>query len=211
SDMQDSVMDGKWHIFSEVDEIIRKQGYHKLKATSIRQKRGAYLCFAKDEEYHAERGGKDYLYEWKSIECVNKFRFTLVGEKAKPEKQVEKKDVLLDVEERPLRGEGIIVTVNKDVGIREPLWNDMQDSVMDGKWHAFLEANEIIRRHGHRQLSMGRILHIRSGYFKFAKDDEYRAARGGKDYLYEWKSMEGVTKFRFIPVGEEVEPEEMVE
>ncbi|GAG99822.1 unnamed protein product, partial [marine sediment metagenome] len=91
------------------------------------------------------------------------------------------------------------------------LWSDMQDSVMDGEWHAFSKANEIIRRHGHRQLTMGRIAQIRSGYFKFAKDDEYRATRGGKDYLYEWKSMEDVNKFRFIPVGEEVEPEETAE
>ena len=194
NDMRDSIMDGKWHVFSEADEIIMRHGYRKLTLESIQQKRGAYLRFAKDEKYHLARGNTDYLYKWKPIKGVNKFRFIIVGEEAKPEKT-----------------EKILVMVKKDVSILESLWNDMQDSIMDGEWHAYSEANEIIMRHGYRHLSMGRILQIRNGYFKFARDEEYHTVRGENDYLFEWKRKDGVNKFRFTTAGEEVKPEKMIE
>ncbi|GAH12717.1 unnamed protein product, partial [marine sediment metagenome] len=80
NDLLHKALDGEWHAFSEMDELIKKMnGNRGLTIESIRQKRGAYLRFAKDEEYHTARGEKDYLYERKKSEGVHKFRFTIVG------------------------------------------------------------------------------------------------------------------------------------
>ena len=200
-DMRNSVMDGEWHAFSEADEIIVMHNRDRqLSVSMILRIRQGYFKFARDEEYCAARGRKGYFLQRKRQGGVNKFRFTTVGEEAKPEKKVEKKDVLLEVRERPLRGEGILATVGGD-SIQDDIWNDMQDSLMDGEWHVYSEANEFIRNHGYRHLSMERIVQIRQAYFKFAKDDEYRAVRGGIDYILEQRGAElidGMKKFRFI-------------
>jgi len=208
NDMQDSIMDGEWHAFSEANEIIMRHGYRQLTIGRIKQIRQAYFKFAKDDEFHTVRGGKDYLFEWKRTDNVYKFCFTPVGEEVEPEKPVEKKDVLLKVEKR-LRIEAL-ATVN-NTRILEPIWNDMQDSVIDGKWHAFSEVDEIIRNHGYRKQMLGSIQQKRGAYLRFAKDEGYYTARGEKDYMFDRKMTDGVHKFRFTPVGEEVEPEKKVE
>lgn len=201
NDMQDSVMDGEWHSFSEADEIIVMHNRDRqLSVSMILRIRQGYFKFARDEEYCAARGGKGYFLQRKRQGGVNKFRFTPVGEEAKPEKKVEKKDVLLEVRRRPLRGEGILAMVGGD-SIQDDIWNDMRDSVMDGEWHAFSEADEVIMKHEHRPLSMERIVQIRQAYFKFARNGEYHAARGGRNYMLEQRGAElidGMKKFRFI-------------
>ncbi|GAG93930.1 unnamed protein product, partial [marine sediment metagenome] len=209
--MQDSIMDGKWHAFSEVDKIIARHRHRQLSMKRICEIRRAYLQFAKDDEYRTARDEKDYHLELKNTDGVNRFRFTRAGTEVKPRRIVEKKEGILGVEERPLRKGRILAVVNKDVSIREPLWKDIQDSVMDGKWYAYSEANIIIRKHGHRPLSMGRISHIRQAYFKFAGDEEYHTARDGKDYLLELKNTGGVNRFRFTPAREEVKLEKTLE
>jgi len=209
NDLKDSIMDGKWHAYSKANEIIIRHGHHQLSMSRIWKIRQAYFKFTNDRKYHTARGGKDYLFEGKRADGVNIFRFTLAGGEVKPEKTLEKKDILLDAKGRPMKGR--LLAVNKNVSIREPLWNDMQDSIMDGEWHVFSEADKIIARHRHRQLTMKSMGVIRRAYFQFAKDQEYHTARGEKDYLFEWKMRDGVNRFRFIPAGKEVKPEKKLE
>lgn len=185
NDLQDKVLDGNWHAFSEADEIIRTHGYHELTLEGIRQKRGMYLRFAKDKKYHIARGEIDYLYERKSIKCVHKFRFTPVVEEVKPEKMVEKRLEL---------GETVDRISN------HPIHENPRDEFMtlfcDGKWHSSSEPIEMFKKYDkYNECKQTGFPALRSAYMRHVQ----------KFYHKIKKREDGVYKFKFEKIRDTTE------
>lgn len=80
----------------------------------------------------------------------------------------------------------------------ESIWNEIQDVVMDGNWHSYTEAEDIIMEYMDYELTTNAVRQRRQSYFYFAKDEKYHDLRGGKDYTFEWKRNVNGNKFRFI-------------
>lgn len=85
--------------------------------------------------------------------------------------------------------------------IFEPVWKELQDTVIDGEWHFYPEAESIIMKY-YEHLTIATTRQKRQSYFYFARDKKYSNVRGGKDYLFEWKQSGKGNKFRFTVVEE---------
>ena len=127
NEIRDIILDGKWHIYPEIENIIMKYYDYNLSANAVRQKRQSYFYFVRDKRYREARGGKDYLFEWKRRGGRNRFRFVVKRESNKS------------------AGAGID-TVNKH-SICEAVNEEFVALLCDGEYHTYQEAIELFKRY----------------------------------------------------------------
>ena len=136
-ELQDTVIDGKWHFYPEAESIIMKY-YQHLTIATVRQKRQSYFYFARDKKYCDIRGGKDYLFEWKQSGGGNKFRFTVIEEKKDETSIIEKK--------KDETSGASIDSINKHA-IYEKIRDRFVSLFCDGQYHDYPEAIELFKKY----------------------------------------------------------------